>query len=130
MGDIKDTSDKFFKLANSNEFTMACMDVMDNKPPLQNDPLRTIGDRMNFLESLEKYGLSVISTEDLRHLTTDNNILHERDKNLVKALRDLKKVAQLVVDKAKEKENWDMYQEVSLKYLIFEELEKVLNTND
>jgi predicted nucleic acid-binding Zn-ribbon protein len=102
MDELKATSDKFFNLANSPKFAMACMDVMDNKPPLQRDPLQRIGDRMRFLESLENYGYTVVTTYELRKLETDVSIRNERDKNLVKALRELKSTTAELLDVLKD----------------------------
>jgi hypothetical protein len=54
------TDKEKFKLANNGKFHDACLDLMDNQTPLKKNPLQTIGDRIKFIEILEKNGFTIV----------------------------------------------------------------------
>lgn len=53
------TDKELFEMANDIDFVIAIDDAKDKTPPMQREPFRTIGQRMDLIRELEKQGFTI-----------------------------------------------------------------------
>jgi len=62
---MKKTEREIFEIANDFNFSEACNDFHDNSSALQRNKFQTIGDRIRFIQELEKNGFTITKIKDL-----------------------------------------------------------------